>query len=438
MSDRQKLLLLYPSRSCVCGVGSWIDLLVKFLPQHGWDVTVGLTHGSCHNRADVIEQFWPDWNTVRLNAQSGTEISRELAIASVIERVRPNVVLSTLLLDGVKASGFVRPKVRRSIAFGVANHGNSPRDLSTIIESARYLDFASTVNRLSYEVLRTCPGSTWGTKLLKVIPNAVSEPLRPREVLTGETLEVIFVGRLTAEKGVSLLPEIVRKLRQKVKFRLRIAGDGPGLDSMVRLREEFPNEVEVLGGVSRKRLYEEVYPQAHALLGCSISEGWPLAIAEAMAHGVVPVTSAFCGLYVEGLLKHGVNSLVYGQGDVEGAVKSLASLSDKRLCDSLGSSASESIIGRFSLSNFATNWNDFLNQVVEEVAVKSQNDSVRLPIRKRRMRYIKETVRELLGRKVNHPDAGSEWPTMRPSSSGLIDDVSRWIDEVNRSAIPAS
>lgn len=428
--------MLYPSRSSVCGVGSWIDLLVKSLPKHGWEVVVGLTEGRRFNSAQVIEEFWPTWNTVRLDARSGSSIARELAISSMIDRLRPDVVLSTLLLDGLKASSLVRPQLRKSIAFGVANHGNSPKDLSAIIESAPLLDFASTVNRLSFEVLRTYPSSDWGSKLLRVIPNSVPEPLGPKKSFVGDTLEVIFVGRLSQEKGVLLLPSIVQKLKQRLKFRLRIIGDGPGLESMIRLQNEFPNDVAVLGGVSRERLYEEIYPRAHALLGCSVSEGWPLAIAEAMAHGVVPVTSAFHGLYVEGLLKHGVNSLVYGQGDADGAVVALEELSNQRFRESLAASASESILGRFSLDSFAQNWSDFLTQVVEGQRGKSWGDAVSVPRRKLLLPRLKEKLRVLLGRKVPHPDAGSEWPMMEPTDIKMVEDVSKWLTQVERQFRP--
>ena len=110
---------------------------------------------------------------------------------------------------------------------------------------------------------------------------------------------LLFVGRVDqAQKNVMLLPPILKAaLERGVDARLRIVGDGPDKDLLMR---EFSlcgvlDRVDDLGAVPP----EEVYPillNGHILLLPSFHEGLPIVALEAQACGCVPVASFLPGI----------------------------------------------------------------------------------------------------------------------------------------------
>ena len=102
-------------------------------------------------------------------------------------------------------------------------------------------------------------------------------------------LRVLFVGRLTPEKNVHILLKSMELLKiQEVKTECRIIGEGPMRNRLEQLAEAAGlNAEEVLiGGLPFKGVLE-YYEWADVLVLASETEGWPKAIAEAMAFGLV-------------------------------------------------------------------------------------------------------------------------------------------------------
>lgn len=107
-------------------------------------------------------------------------------------------------------------------------------------------------------------------------------------------LRLLFVGRLEEEKGCGRALEVLAGLEARgVRARLDVAGDGPD-----RKRFEaqaaaagLTERVHFLGWLARPAL-ASLYSDAHfLLLPSTSSEGWPKVLSEAMAYGVVPMTS---------------------------------------------------------------------------------------------------------------------------------------------------
>jgi glycosyltransferase involved in cell wall biosynthesis len=102
-------------------------------------------------------------------------------------------------------------------------------------------------------------------------------------------LEVLFVGRLSAAKNVDVLLRAVGQLTAEGEaVRLRVVGDGP-------VRGQLEQLVSALGIAERVVFTGAVgpatvlgfYEHAHVLVLASQTEGWPKAIAEGMAFGLV-------------------------------------------------------------------------------------------------------------------------------------------------------
>jgi glycosyltransferase involved in cell wall biosynthesis len=116
-----------------------------------------------------------------------------------------------------------------------------------------------------------------GAREVRVIPSAVDVP--EGIGAEGEPPEVLFVGRLSQEKGILELIQAANGLP------LVVAGDGP-------LRERVPG---ALGFVPHHAL-GPLYERAAVVAVPSHREGFGVACAEAMAHGRPVVASAVGGL----------------------------------------------------------------------------------------------------------------------------------------------
>jgi glycosyltransferase involved in cell wall biosynthesis len=162
-----------------------------------------------------------------------------------------------------------------------------------------------------------------GAEDVRVIPPGIEIPPESRE--EADPPEVLFVGRLSPEKGIHELLEASNGLN------LVIVGDGP-------LRASVPNG---LGYLSRQEVLDR-YRRAAVVVCPSRRDGFPLACAEAMAHGCAVVASAVGGL--PDMVVHGETGLLVPPRDPEAlrvAIDRL--LADADLRRRLGSAARERI-----------------------------------------------------------------------------------------------
>ena len=116
-----------------------------------------------------------------------------------------------------------------------------------------------------------------GARDVRVVPPGIEIPAAGRR--EADPPEVLFVGRLSAEKGIEDL------LAAADGLNLVVVGDGP-------LRAAVPTG---LGYVSREEVLDR-YRRAAVVVCPSRRDGFPVACAEAMAHGCAVVATAVGGL----------------------------------------------------------------------------------------------------------------------------------------------
>jgi glycosyltransferase involved in cell wall biosynthesis len=167
-----------------------------------------------------------------------------------------------------------------------------------------------------------------GAARVRVIPSGVDVPANNHE--SAEPPEVLYAGRLSAEKGILELVEAANGMK------LTVVGDGP-------LRDRVPGAT---GFVPHYEL-GPLYDRAAVVAVPSRREGFGVVCAEAMAHGRPVVASRVGGLL--DLVVHEETGLLVPPRDVEAlraALKRL--LDDRELRERMGTKARERIKEHFS------------------------------------------------------------------------------------------
>jgi glycosyltransferase involved in cell wall biosynthesis len=123
----------------------------------------------------------------------------------------------------------------------------------------------------------------------EIKPNFIEDPGAPSEDWRRDG--VLYVGRLSSEKGVRYLVEACTSRG----YPLRIAGSGPELAA---LRESAPPNVTILGNLSRDAVMNEMKHAAVLVVPSIWYEGFPMVIIEAFACAT-PVIASKIGALAE-------------------------------------------------------------------------------------------------------------------------------------------
>ncbi len=106
-------------------------------------------------------------------------------------------------------------------------------------------------------------------------------------------LRILYVGRLSAAKNINAVLDAVALLKSgSLKVECDIVGEGPERAKLEKQAEDLriSDHVNFAGGVDFDQALD-FYEKADALALISETEGWPKAIAEAMAFGLICIGS---------------------------------------------------------------------------------------------------------------------------------------------------
>lgn len=199
---------------------------------------------------------------------------------------------------------------------------------------------------------------------LKIIPNPITISLPKEGDLQCKEKEVIYVGRLSQVKRVDRILRIWSNIERRYPdWRLTIVGDGEDRECLETLMLELHLNRVSFEGVQDPKCY---YKRASILLLTSEHEGFPLVLAEAMTHKVVPIVYASYPAVYD-IIDHRKNGIIL-DCDTESSlitkgVEELQMLisSPQKICQ-LGLCAQEkSCI--FQLSNITYLWSQLFIQI---------------------------------------------------------------------------
>ena len=104
-------------------------------------------------------------------------------------------------------------------------------------------------------------------------------------------LNVIYVGRISAEKRVEEIIEIANRITRKNNICFYFIG--PGMEQLTK--STLSTNIHFVGNLAKREL-DSYYELAHIIMLLSSREGIPIVLMEAMAMGVVPVTTNVGGI----------------------------------------------------------------------------------------------------------------------------------------------
>jgi len=192
------------------------------------------------------------------------------------------------------------------------------------------------------------------TERVEVVINGVPEPALPRrERVPGEARRVLFVGNLSERKGVSdLLEALAQPALAHVPLQLTLVGGGDIRSyAMQAERLGVDGKVRFHGWATQEQL-AQLLAESDALVLPSYDEGLPLAILEALAHGV-PVVCTPVG-EIPHMLAHRHSACFVEPGEPSSIARGLAQvLTDPQLRERLERNGRALYEAQFSLPRFA-------------------------------------------------------------------------------------
>jgi glycosyltransferase involved in cell wall biosynthesis len=181
-----------------------------------------------------------------------------------------------------------------------------------------------------------------------LLPYGVDIPQSVRRPAPGR-LRLLYVGRLSSDKGVFDLPLIDRRLRELgVEAVWTVQGAGPDGS---RLKADWSDRPDIRWtGQQSKSDVLRLYEQHDVLVMPSRGEGLPVALLEGGAAGLVPVVSDLASGIPE-VVESGVSGYRAPVGDIRAFAEAIASLDgDRSRLESMSASVRELVVRRFDAS----------------------------------------------------------------------------------------
>jgi glycosyltransferase involved in cell wall biosynthesis len=415
-----KILFFAPSAYLLGGVQDWLADLVPGIRREGHDVTVAVPDGVFHC-FESYRKAYPELACISLRNPTGSQEGRIQCILNCIDLVKPELIV------GVNIAALYPAVARLRLLGGLVGkliitlHAIEADYLEDLRQFRSIIDAVVVTNKLTGALV--AQESLIPNERILYAPYGVkmSTPKLPLP-MSDDLLRIAWVGRFEqTQKRVHDLVSILKRLDSiSIPFCLSLAGDGPEATSLREQLEPWirTDQVRWLGRLDRHQLQHQVYDQSDVLLITSSWETGPIVAWEAIAAGLVVVSSRYVGSGAEGALKDGQTALLFSVGDCEAAASALAKLLDSNLRASLADSALEMVRNRYSDSASLAAWLKVFSISMElpplpldyaefgrfSATVPSGRFDSWLGVTRA------EYLRRFLGLNFRHLSAGSEWP----------------------------
>jgi len=356
----RRLLFVCPTCSPIGGLQTWLDQLCDGLQRRGWDPVVALVHGPSTNDSVGYRKAHPDLQTVIVDGSVLTMAARVREVSRLIKRLRPAFYVPLTVIDAHDAICEIKRAGGLKVRYVLSVHGNLPQQIADAKLFQPFADLSINPGAL------TCRLLEWGGMPKERVfhaPNGIERGALRTASPPESRLRIAYVGRLTNEdKRVLDLVGLVRALELSgLPFHLDIVGSGP---CEMSLKQAITSEsVTFHGFIESERLHRDYYPTWDVLVMFSQSEAFGLSLIEAMAHGIVPVSSRFIGSGAEGFLLHDQTACLFNIGDVTECAGQIVKLAKNRsLLHRISRQAHEFVTRNFSWDRCVDEWESALQK----------------------------------------------------------------------------
>ncbi|MBD0372240.1 MAG: glycosyltransferase family 4 protein [Pyrinomonadaceae bacterium] len=345
-----------------------MSVMANYWAKKGWQVTL-LTFDDGHtapfypldSRVSHLSLALAGDSSNSLTA-TGRNLARVRRLRSAIRRSRPDCVLS--FMDQVNVLTLLATEGLRTPVIVVEQSWPPSQQLGRAWNQLRNWTYprAFRVVGVTKSVL-----SHFSTRIQSrscVIPNPVLSPTLVPDSSSQKLLDhpaLLAIGRLDRNKGHDLLLKAFAGLNGRhSNWSLTILGEGPlreELESMCR-RLKIEERVKLPGRVSDTSRFLR---EASIFVMASRSEGFPMALGEAMACGL-PVIATNCPSGPAEMISDGVNGILVPSENVDALSSALDRLmTDAELRRALSLRARE-VTERFGLDSIMQTWEALIEQ----------------------------------------------------------------------------
>lgn len=199
-----------------------------------------------------------------------------------------------------------------------------------------------------------------------VIANPLNSLVYNTEKIKNREKKIIAAGRLSDQKNYTLLIRAFSQIADKFPdFRVNIFGQGPEKENLEKLIAELNLQNRVfLMGTKQNVMKEEADSSLYVM--SSDYEGFPNALAEAMASGLPVISTDFPSGVAHEIIENGKNGFVVPVGDVDALAKAMdAVLSDPSLQETM-SVNNEAIREQLSEERVCGIWKNLFNSLTDK------------------------------------------------------------------------
>lgn len=288
------------------GVASVVKNLLRYRSR-GYRTKVLLLHNILDDEKNRIKEDFNADKIVRI-IYNGKWSSKYTIFNNIITELdKHSIVISNdggLELDALSYLKFPIPVI-------YILHGNFQHYFKVIEKHKSHIGTVITVSDFLKNKLHNLNSNLNIASIRFPVPEAESVD----RISEDNILRLVFVGTLISDKGIFLLPPILKLLTFKnISFSLNIIGSGED-------EEKLKDDLSSFETVSFKgKLPNKDVLQLHAshdiILLPSKTEGLPVVIVEAMKYGVVPITTNLESGIPE-LIDHEINGFTVPIGEME-------------------------------------------------------------------------------------------------------------------------
>lgn len=220
------------------------------------------------------------------------------AIKKAIEDFKPDIIISHHLWILTSLLVELANDIR---TIGVC-HGtdirqliNNPQFKDLVTKNIRSLDHIIALSQTQKEEISKHYEVAFGK--IQVLGGGFNQDIfyRSPKKKRGKSLRLIYVGKLSYQKGIASLIEVFKRIKDSYPLHLTIVGSGFGQEER-HIRDLGQDEdIDFIGGVDQEKL-GSLYRESDIFILPSFYEGLSLVTLEALASGLLVVVSEIPGL----------------------------------------------------------------------------------------------------------------------------------------------